>query len=265
MAILLMGHGLQLTLLPVHAEAQGWSAYAIALSGSAYFLGFVAGCIAIPVLVGRVGHIRIFMVMGAIATIALLLAGVFFSLPVWLILRFGTGFALCGLYMVIESWLSEIVPEDQRGRVLAFYTMICLVGMSVGQTFLGLVSPLSLELFVVGAVLLSLATIPVGLSRISAPHPIPGVRFSARVLTRSSPVAVVGAFAGGLVMGAFWTVGPAQRHCGRTRCMWVGRIPRLLRGAARADEGGCAGSAPDHPRRGGAVVGRVGAPAYRER
>ena len=43
--ILLTGHGLQLTLLPVHAQALGWSTYAIGLSGSLYFLGFVLGCI----------------------------------------------------------------------------------------------------------------------------------------------------------------------------------------------------------------------------
>ena len=206
--ILLMGHGLQLTLLPLHAEALGWSAYSIAISGSAYFSGFVAGCMSVPTIVGRVGHIRTFTVMGAVATIALLLAGLLVSLPGWLAFRFGTGFALSGLYIVLESWLAETTPTEQRGTVLAFYSMICLVSMSVGQAFLGLVSPLSLQLFVVGAALISLATIPIGLTRMPAPQPIPSARFSARVLTQVPRVALVCTFFGGLVTGSFWTIGP---------------------------------------------------------
>ena len=53
--ILLTGHGLQLTLLPLHAQALGWSAYAIGLSGSLYFFGFVLGCVVIPSIVASVG------------------------------------------------------------------------------------------------------------------------------------------------------------------------------------------------------------------
>lgn len=207
-AILLIGHGLQLTLLPVHAEGMGWSASAIGISGSAYFLGFVAGCILIPPVVGRVGHIRTFMVMGALATVALLAAGLLVAVPAWLVFRFVTGFALSGLYMVIESWLVDVTPPSHRGTTLAFYTIICLLGMSVGQAFLGFASPLGLELFMAGAAIICLAIVPVGLARVAAPHPIPSARFSPAVLIKASRVAIVCAFAGGLVTGAFWTLGP---------------------------------------------------------
>jgi MFS family permease len=207
-AILLIGHGLQLTLLPVHAEGLGWSASAIGTSGSAYFLGFVVGCVLIPPVVGRVGHIRTFMVMGALATVALLAAGLLVTLPAWLVFRFVTGFALSGLYMVIESWLVDVTPSNNRGTILALYTVICLLGMSVGQAFLGMASPMSLELFMAGAALICLAIIPVGLARVAAPHPIPSARFSPAVLLKASRVAIVCAFAGGLVTGAFWTLGP---------------------------------------------------------
>jgi hypothetical protein len=46
--ILLVGHGLQLTLLPVYAQSAGWTNGAIGLSGSAYFGVFIAGCILNP-------------------------------------------------------------------------------------------------------------------------------------------------------------------------------------------------------------------------
>src|SRR3970040_2490248 len=83
-AILLTGHGVQLTLLPVHAQGLAWTPYAIGATGSVYFLGFVLGCVVIPSIVARVGHVRTFMVMSAVATMALLGAGIWATLPSWL-------------------------------------------------------------------------------------------------------------------------------------------------------------------------------------
>jgi MFS family permease len=206
--ILLIGHGLQLTLLPIHAGAAGWSTSAVGITGSFYFLGFVAGCVVIPGVVAGVGHIRSFMVMAAIATVALLAAGLFVNVPAWIALRFASGFALSGLYLVIESWLSDVSPSEQRGTVLAIYTMISLVGMALGQVLIGLGAADELQLFMLGAVLISLAIVPIGLTRVASPHPIPSIRFTPSILVRASRVAVVCSFLAGMVTGAFWTLGP---------------------------------------------------------
>jgi MFS family permease len=233
-AILLTGHGLQLTLLPVHAQALGWSTAAIGVSGSSYFLGFVAGCIVIPSIVARVGHIRTFMVMGAIATIALLAAGMLANVPAWLVCRAGTGFALSGLYMVIESWLNEVSPREFRGRVLAIYSMICLVGMAFGQSLMGIGSPSGLDLFVVGALLLCLAIIPVGLARVASPLPLPTMRFRPAVLLHASRVSVLGALFAGLVTGSFWTLAPVVARAFGLESSAVGALMSvgILGGAA---------------------------------
>jgi MFS family permease len=206
--ILLIGHGLQLTLLPVYAETLGWSTSSVGLTGSFYFLGFVGGCIVIPAIVAGVGHIRSFMVMAAIATVALLAAGLFANVPAWCLLRFASGFALSGLYMAIESWLSDVSPKEQRGTVLALYTMISLLGMALGQILMGIGSAQDRSLFMLAAILMSLAIVPIGLTRVASPRPIPSIRFTPRILLRASRVAVVCAFLAGMVTGAFWTLGP---------------------------------------------------------
>ncbi len=207
-AILLSGHGLQLTLLPIRADSLGWTTSAIGITASAYFGGFVVGCIRIPGIVARIGHIRAFMVMAALATLALLGAGLLNSFAAWLVLRFATGFAISGLYMVIESWLSEACTRKNRGSVLAVYTVICLLGMVLGQGMLALADPDTLDLFAIGAAVLCLAILPIGLTRMTAPHPLPETRFDPRVLLRASRVAVVCALLGGLVTGSVWAVGP---------------------------------------------------------
>ena len=62
-ALLLLGHGLLLTLLPVAANQLGFTAVEVALTGSAYFLGIIGGCLATPHVLQRVGHIRGFAVL----------------------------------------------------------------------------------------------------------------------------------------------------------------------------------------------------------
>lgn len=207
-AILLCGHGLQMTLLPIRAEGLGWSTGAIGVTASAYFSGFLLSCIVIPGIVARVGHIRGFMVLSALATLALLGAGLLDSFAAWMVLRFATGFAFSGLYMVIESWLSEASTRENRGTVLAVYTAISLLGMALGQGLLGLADPSTLDLFAIGAALLCLAIIPIGLTRMTAPHPLPVARFELRELMRASPVAFVCTLFGGLATGSIWAVGP---------------------------------------------------------
>lgn len=227
-AILLSGHGLQLTLLPIRAERLGWTTDTIGFTASAYFSGFVIGCILIPGIVGRIGHIRGFMVLAAMATLALLGAGLLDYFVAWLVLRFATGFAFSGLYMVIESWLSETSTRDNRGSVLAVYTVICLLGMALGQGLLSLADPGTLDLFAIGAALLCLAIIPIGLTRMTAPHPLPNVRFDPRVLLRASPVAVICALLGGLVTGSVWAVGPLV---GRSFGLQSGAVGGLMSAA----------------------------------
>ncbi|MDT8427452.1 MAG: MFS transporter [Pseudomonadales bacterium] len=207
-ALLLTGHGLQLTLLPLSAEAYGFSAAQIGLTGSTYFSGFVTGCLLTPFIVRRVGHIRAFAVLAtSYSALVLLYHELPYLLP-WLAIRFFSGVAISGLYMVIESWLSERSTAQNRGMVLSIYVMINLSMVTVGQQLINLAPIDNHLLFVVTAVLLSLAIIPVSLTRELAPAPISNVTINVRKVWRLSKVGLGGAIIAGLVTGAFWSLGP---------------------------------------------------------
>ncbi|MCB1647064.1 MAG: MFS transporter, partial [Pseudomonadales bacterium] len=148
--ILLVGHGLQLTLVPLFAANLGWAPEKIGYLGSAYFLGFVLGCLSVPRLVASVGHIRVFAVLVASATAALLALGVLENFSFWLCCRLVTGWAFAGLYMVIESWLNEKTSGEYRGSVLSVYTIITLLGICAGQMLIGLDIPRT-QLIMLGA------------------------------------------------------------------------------------------------------------------
>jgi MFS family permease len=207
LVILLAGHGVQLTVVPLLATDMGWSLQLISLTGSGYFAGFMLGCLTVPRIVARVGHIRTFAVLTSTATAALLVLPVLPYVPAWIIARVVTGVSIAGLYMVIEGWLNERTTEDNRGAVLSVYTVLTLLAISLGQLSIGL--PLEhADLVLIGAMLLTLGAIPVGLTRSDAPRPVTEHGFRLKAVASASSVAVVGALVGGLTTSSYWVLGP---------------------------------------------------------
>lgn len=207
-ALLLTGHGLQLTLVPLRGAIEGFTDAQIGLTGSAYFLGFVAGCLLTPHVVQRAGHIRSFAVLSSGFSALVLLFDLLPNFWFWVLLRFVSGACISGLYMIIESWLNERSTRETRGTVLSIYTIINLSMIVVGQQLVNLASPDASTLFAVAAILLSLAIIPVSMTTALAPAPLLRAKVKPLKVWRLSRVGMGGAFAAGLATGAFWSLGP---------------------------------------------------------
>lgn len=207
-ALLLIGHGLTLTLLPIAAVDAGFTNFQVAITGSAYFLGFVMGCIATPHVLKRVGHIRSFAVLATLYSAVVLLFPWFEAFIAWSLLRFIVGLCIAGLYMIIESWLNERANAENRGTVLSVYTMLNMLMITAGQQLLNLGTISSYQLFTIAAILVSLAIIPVSLTLSIAPAEVKSVKINLAMIWRHSNIGMIGAVISGLVTGAFWSLAP---------------------------------------------------------
>jgi MFS family permease len=125
----------------------------------------------------------------------------------WILLRLITGLAFAGLYMVIESWLNEKASNTNRGQLFATYMVIQLVAITAGQMLLPLGEPGGFTLFVVTAIAITLALVPVSLTTAGAPQPLGAAHLRLARLYRISPVGVLGCFFVGLANGAFGGLG----------------------------------------------------------
>ncbi|MFV8819984.1 MFS transporter [Haliea sp. E17] len=206
-ALLLLGHGMQLTLLPLRADAIGMGEVLIGLSASCYFAGFVVGCIIVPRIIARVGHIRCFAALAAIMIVAVLALELLDHWAFWLVLRLATGIAISGLYSVIESWLNSQASRQNRGQILAVYTFITLISMAAGQLLINIGPASAPEPFILAALFMALAIVPIGLTRRIAPTAVATTRASFRKLYRRSHSAFAGAVLSGAVTGSFWSLG----------------------------------------------------------
>lgn len=207
-AILLVGSGLLGTLLALRAGVEGFTAAVVGFIMSAYFVGFFGGTFLCPRIIRRIGHIRAFAMFAAIASSAAILHVLLVEPWFWSALRVVTGGCLVGLYMVIESWLNTQTPNERRGRVFAIYMAVTLLALALGQGLIATAAPAEFTLFAVVSMLFSLALVPVAFTTVTQPDPVPLPRLGLRRLVDASPLGVAGAFVSGLVLGAFWGMGP---------------------------------------------------------
>lgn len=209
-AILLAGGGLLSTLVAVRAGVEGFPVIAIGLMTSAYYAGFISGCLGTPHLVKRVGHIRVFAALSSLTAAATLMHVLAVNIPAWIILRMITGFCFAGLYMLIESWINEQTPNEARGQVLSVYRMVDLGAVTAGQFMLSMADVGDFVLFSVVAICVALAIIPITLSTSKAPIAVTQTSLNLKKLVKTVPLAVAGCFAVGIANGSFWGVAPVM-------------------------------------------------------
>ncbi len=170
MGLIMLGNGLQGTLIGLRASMEGFGTIVTGLVMSGYFFGLIAGCRIVPIIVGRVGHIRTFGALASLASIAILVQAIFVNPWIWWLMRLITGFSYAGLFIVAESWINEAADNGTRGKLLSFYMLVSLGSLAGGQLLLNLFPPSSFELFVLVSLLISLAVVPILVSVSRAPQ-----------------------------------------------------------------------------------------------
>lgn len=207
LGLLMLGNGLQGTLLGVRASLEGFTTQTTGLVMTGYYVGFLVGSIICPKLVKNVGHIRVFAALASILSAAMLLHSLFVEPITWLAIRLVNGFAIAGLYIVVESWLNDAATNRTRGRLLSIYMVIVLGGMAAGQFLLNVADPAGFELFILISVLVSVSLVPIALSVSRAPSFEAPAHVSWRSMYRISPLGVVGCLIVGVAQGTLLGMG----------------------------------------------------------
>jgi MFS family permease len=207
-SLLVIASNLQTSLLSLRAGLEGFREESIGLLMSAFFLGFTGGSVVTVRFLRSVGYIRTFAALASVASAVALLHGLIVTPAVWAGLRFVYGLCYAGLVLIVESWLNQEAESEVRGRVLAVYGLVFMVGSGVGQLGLTVAPIRGLVLFAVVSVVLSFSLVPTNLVRISEPNQQSYRRFSLTEVFRFSPYGVVGVVAAGLVGSVFWSLLP---------------------------------------------------------
>ncbi len=204
MMLLMLGNGLQGTLLGIRGAIEGFSPNTMAWVMSGYFVGFLGGSRMAPEMIRRVGHVRVFAALASFVSACLILYAAIPNVVVWFLLRVLIGFCFSGVYVVAESWLNDSATNETRGQTLSLYLIVQMMGIVTAQGVLNFADPSGYTLFVVSSVLVSVSFAPILLSISPAPMFQATKPMSIKQLYVSSPTAVVGIFLLGAIFSALF-------------------------------------------------------------
>ncbi|WP_444451843.1 MFS transporter [Rhodobacter capsulatus] len=202
--LLMVGNGMQGTLLGIRGALEGIGTYKMSMVMSAYFAGFLLGSHFTPQMIARVGHVRVFAALGSMISAVLILYPAWPNWIGWAAMRVVIGFSFSGVYITAESWLNASVSNRMRGQALSAYMIVQMIGIISGQALMNVGDPGGYLLFVIPSVLVSVAFTPILLSVAPAPEFSEVRRLNFRKLFAVSPLGVVAMFLMGGVFSALF-------------------------------------------------------------
>ncbi len=202
MFLLMLGNGLQGSLLGVRGPDQGFSSLEMSIVMSGYFAGFLVASRMVPGMIRRVGHVRVFAFLASLVSATLL---IFPAIPhpiVWVLGRIVIGFCFCGVYVTAESWLNNASTNETRGQALSAYMIVQMAGIISAQALLNVPDVSGYLLFVIPSVLVSLSFAPTLLSVTPTPPFESTKPMTLKEVYAVSPLGCVGLFLLGGVFAA---------------------------------------------------------------
>ena len=149
MCLLMVGNGMQGTLLGIRGEIEGFSTLEMSFVMSAYFVGFLGGSRTAPGMIRRVGHVRVFAALASLISAVMILYPTFAEVWAWTLGRILIGFCFSAVYVTAESWLNNAATNDNRGKALSLYMIVQTAGIVVSQALLLAADPSGYVLFVI--------------------------------------------------------------------------------------------------------------------
>ncbi|MCK7543674.1 MFS transporter [Marinobacter bryozoorum] len=206
--LLVSGNAFLTTLLGIRLSIESVEPSVIGWVLVCYSVGFVLGTLYVNRIIARVGHIRAFAVFAALAAVTALIYPLSVTMVLWAVLRALSGFSIAGVLVVIESWFSSRATNSNRGALFAVYQIVFYIAAAGGQLVVNLGDPANFMPFTLAAILLTLALIPLSLTRMEAPHIETADRLSFFTLARESFTGMAGALICGVLIGGFYALGP---------------------------------------------------------
>jgi MFS family permease len=192
--LIMLGNGMHFTLIGLRGGIEGFSATELAIVTSGYFLGFLSGARLTPLMIQRVGHVRVFAALGSFMSAGLIALPLLTEPWAWTALRIIVGFCMSGIYVAAESWLNASATNETRGKVLSAYMIAQTLGIIGAQGLLTLGDAATSTLFIGASILVSISFAPILLSA----TPVPAVEVAQpmplRRLFVGSPLGTVGIF-----------------------------------------------------------------------
>jgi MFS family permease len=191
--------GLIVPLTSIVLEQRGTSVIAIGFNAIMYSLAVLMTGPFLPALIQRIGLLRT-MIAGALLSGGIVLClWVNDALWFWYVMRFFLGIAGGMHWVSSEAWINAMAPAHSRGRIVGAYTTVWTMGIAAGPVLLRFIGVEGGRPFVVAALLMAGASLPLlVVPKVENGH-LPAVRHGVLQMIWVAPVATAAGFISGFL------------------------------------------------------------------
>jgi MFS family permease len=160
MVVVNLVYGITLPLMSLILDAQGISKTAIGLSIVVQASGGVLLATVMSRLIVRLGAARVMQSATLLASMTLIVLGLFQDIYIWLPLRFLLGASAAMLWSASETVINELADDEWRGRIMGIYGAAGAAGFALGPIILIVTGSTGMLPFAVTSILVALASLP---------------------------------------------------------------------------------------------------------
>ncbi|MBK3746013.1 MFS transporter, partial [Paraburkholderia aspalathi] len=162
-------YSLTASLVALSLVGQGVGETVVGINAAMHALGVLCVAPMLPKWAARYGVRRLIIVALIMTGVLLLLFPTVPTFWLWFPLRFGLGVAAEILFVLTETWVSELSTDATRGRIMALYTAFLSLGFAGGPLILSFVGPDGMLPFAIGSGISFAALILIYLCRVAPP------------------------------------------------------------------------------------------------
>ncbi len=201
MMMMAAASGIAFAYIPITLAAAGFEPWVASAMFPALSLGGLLGCLAVGWFLRLSGHARVFMSVYALIIWSFLIVLLTDNPYIWILSRLLYGFGINGAFIVAQSWLHDACTDENRGKVITAFYVSYVIALGLGAFSIGYMPVASHIPMAVCVGLVTLAILPVGLTRLRQPEAPEEFNIQVRKLWKISPVGMIGMLCvGGLTM-----------------------------------------------------------------
>ncbi len=208
LSLFALASGYLMSLIPLSLTFFELNTSLAPLLASIFYLGLLLGAPCIAPIVARIGHSKAFILFLNILLYSVVAMILIPQSGVWLASRLVAGFAVAGVFVVVESWLLMADTQKQRAKRLGLYMTALYGGTAIGQLAIDYLGTAGNLPYLVIMGLLAAASLPALLVKRGQPIASEQQSMSLSGLRNLSQPAIVGCLVSGLLLGPIYGLLP---------------------------------------------------------
>lgn len=208
LSLFALASGYLMSLIPLSLTFFELNTSLAPLLASIFYLGLLLGAPCIAPIVARIGHSKAFILFLNILLCSVVAMILIPQSGVWLASRLVAGFAVAGVFVVVESWLLMVDTQKQRAKRLGLYMTALYGGTAIGQLAIDYLGTAGNLPYLVIMGLLAAASLPALLVKRGQPIASEQQSMSLSGLKNLSQPAIVGCLVSGLLLGPIYGLLP---------------------------------------------------------